>query len=34
MYLHFNEKCLKNFDDENYYSPEQALNYRVVTVDQ
>ena len=32
MYLHFNEKCLKNFNDENYYCPGQAFNYSVVTV--
>ena len=32
MNLHFNEKCLKNFGDENYYGPGQAFNYRVVTV--
>ena len=32
MYLHFNEKCLKNFNDENYYGPWQAFNYSVVTV--
>ena len=30
MYLQFNEKCLKNLDDENYYGPGQAFNYRVV----
>ena len=32
MYLHFNEKCLKNFDNESCYGPEQAFNYSVVTV--
>ena len=32
MYLHFNEKCLKNFDNENYYGPGQAFNYSAVTV--
>ena len=32
MYLHSNEKCLKNFDNENYYGPGQAFNYNVVTV--
>ena len=32
MHLHFNEKCLKNFNDENYYCPGQAFNYSVVTV--
>ena len=26
MNLHFSEKYLKNFDDENYYSPGQAFN--------
>ena len=30
MHLQFNEKCLKNLDDENYYGPGQAFNYRVV----
>ena len=33
MYLHFNEECLKSFDDENYYGPGQAFNYHVVTID-
>ena len=28
MYL----KCLKNFDNENYYGPGQAFNYSAVTV--
>ena len=32
MYLPFNEKCLKNFDNENYYGPGQAFNYSVVKV--
>lgn len=27
MYLHFNEKCLKNFNDENHYDLGQAFNY-------
>ena len=31
MYLHFKEKCLKNFDNENYYGPGQAFNYSAVT---
>ena len=32
MYLKFNERCLRNFDDENYYSLGQAFNYSVVTI--
>ena len=32
MYLPFNEKCLKNFDNENYYGPGQAFNYSVAAV--
>ena len=32
MYLHFNESCLKNFDNENYYGPGQTFNYSIVTV--
>ena len=32
MYLHFNENWFKNFKDEYYYSPGQAFNYSVVTV--
>ena len=32
MYLHFNEKCLKNFDDENYHVPGPAFNYSVAAV--
>ena len=33
VYLHFNERCLKNLDDENYYGPGQAFNYSLVTVE-
>ena len=33
MYLHFNEICSKNFDDENNYGLGQAFNYSLVTVD-
>ena len=32
MYFHVNEKCLRNFDDENYCGPGQAFNCSVVTI--
>ena len=32
MYLHFTERCLKNFDHENYYGLGQAFNYSLGTV--
>ena len=33
LYVHFQEKCLKRFDSDNYYSPLDSFPYEKITLD-
>ena len=33
LYVHFNNECLKNFDDEEIYAPSQKFKYSKIMVD-
>ena len=33
LYIHFNNECLKHFDDEEVYTPEEKFNYSKIKVD-
>ena len=30
MYIHFQEKCLRGYDKDTYYEPEERFDYGVV----
>ena len=34
MYIHFNEHCLKKFDNKKFYAPDQSFDYSVITLSQ
>ena len=34
MYIHFNEHCLKKFDNKKVYAPDESFDYSVITLSQ
>ena len=34
MYIHFNEICLKAFNDKKFYAPDEAFDYSVISKSQ
>ena len=34
LYIHFNEACLKRYNKEQFYAPDEQLDYSIITVDQ
>ena len=34
MYIHFNEHCLKKFDNKKVCAPDESFDYSVITLSQ
>ena len=34
MYVHFNEHCLKKFNNKKFYTPDESFHYSVTTLSQ
>ena len=34
IYIHFNEHCLKKFDNKKFYAPDESFDYSVITLSQ
>lgn len=32
MYIHFNEKCMKRFNDDKFYGPGEQFDYSLITL--
>ena len=32
MYIHFNEHCLRKFDNKKFYAPDESFDYSVITL--